>query len=91
MMSSIANESVVVDSDASNLAFRAGQLVESLLVDRGIELARRSGSSIVTAEYVESCLDQVLFDHLLRRVRESSHGGTAGDERVGSPESREAA
>jgi hypothetical protein len=46
---------------------------------------------IVTAEHVESCLDQVLFDHLLRRVRESSHGGTAGEKRVDDGESREAA
>ncbi len=90
-MSSTVNDPVVVDRGASNLAFRAGQLVESLLVDRGIELARKSGSSIVTAEHVESCLDQVLFDHLLRRVRENSHGGTAGEERVDNGESREAA
>jgi hypothetical protein len=84
------SDPVVVDSAASELAFRAGQLVESLLVNRGMELARNSGSSIVTAENVESCLDQVLFDHLLRRVRESSHGGTAGTEVLGGGESREA-
>jgi len=90
-MSSTVDESVVVASHASDLAFRVGQLVERLLVDRGIELARESGSPIVTAEHVESCLDQVLVDPLLRRVRESSHGGTAGDERVGNGEAREAA
>jgi hypothetical protein len=32
-----------------------------------------------------------LFDHLLSRVRESSHGGTAGNERVGDGMPREAA
>jgi hypothetical protein len=90
-MSSTVDDSVVVDSHATNLAFRAGQLFERLLVDRGVELASNSGSSIVTAEHVESCLDQVLFDHLLRRMRESSHDGTAGEDRVGSGESREAA
>lgn len=89
-MSSAVNESVVVESLASNLAFRVGQLVERLLVDRGIELARESGSLTVSADHVESCLDQALFDHLLRRVRESSHGGTTG-EGVGNGESREAA
>jgi hypothetical protein len=46
---------------------------------------------MVTAECVESCLDQALFDHLLRRVREGFHGGTAGEGRVGNGESREAA
>jgi hypothetical protein len=32
-----------------------------------------------------------LFDHLLRRVRESSHGGAAGEGTVANGESREAA
>jgi hypothetical protein len=80
-----------VDGNASNFAFNVGQWIERLLMDRGIELAGQSGSLIVTAEHVESCLDQVLFDHLLRRVRESSHGGTAGEKRVDDGESREAA
>jgi hypothetical protein len=56
-----------------------------------VELAGESGSSTVTAEDVESCLDQALFDHLLRRVRETSHGGAAGENRTGSDGSREAA
>ena len=90
-MTSTVNDPVVLDSYASNLAFRVGQLVERLLVDRGIELARKSSSTIVTAEQVESCLDQVLFEHLLRRVRESSHGEPGGEERAGKEESRKAA
>lgn len=90
-MSSTANESIIVDRRASNAAFRVGQMVERLLMDRGIELAGKSGAQIVTAECVESCLDQALFDHLLSRVRESSHGGTAGNERVGDGMPREAA
>lgn len=90
-MSSTISDPIVVDGGASNLAFRTGQLVECLLLDRSIERARKYGSSIATAEYVESCLDQALFDHLLRRVRESSHGGTAGEDGLGNGESREAA
>jgi hypothetical protein len=90
-MSTTVNDSVLVGRGAIDLAFRVGQLVESLLVDRGIELARKSGASIVTAEYVESCLDQVLFDHLLRQVRESFHDGTARGERAVNGDSREAA
>ncbi len=69
---------VVVDVRASTFAFRAGQLVERLLLDHGIDLARESGCSVVTAEHVASCLDLALFDQLLEQVRGSSHGGTAG-------------
>ena len=90
-MAATVSDPVLVSSDASNLAFRAGQLFECLLVDRGIEAAHNSGSSIVTADHLESCLDQVLFDHLFRRLRESSHGETAGEGRAGNRESREAA
>lgn len=90
-MSSAVTESVVVECRASDLAFRVGQLVERLLVDRAIELAIESGSPMVTADRVESCLDEALFNHLLRRVRESSRGGTAGEERGDNGESREAA
>ncbi len=90
-MAATVNDPVVVDRSACNFAFRVGQMVESLLVDRGIELAGKSGSPVVTAESVESCLDQVLFDHLLRRVRESADGGAAGEGRAASGKSREAA
>ena len=90
-MSSTASDHVVVGAGAGNSAFRAGQLVERLLLDHGIEQASQSGASIVTAEHVESCLDHALFDHLSRRVREICHGGTAGEERVRDGESREAA
>ena len=69
---------VVVDVGASNFAFRVGQLVERLLLDRGVDLARQSGCLVVTAEHVESCLNLSLFDQLLEQVRESSHVGTAG-------------
>ncbi len=69
---------VVVDVRASTFAFRAGQLVERLLLDRGVDLARQSGCSVVTAEHVESCINRALFDQLLEQVRGISHGGTAG-------------
>jgi hypothetical protein len=69
---------VVVDVRASTFAFRAGQLVEQLLLDRGLELARQSGCSVVTAEHVASCLSPTLFDQLLEQARGISHGGTGG-------------
>jgi len=82
---------VAVDVRACAFAFQAGQLLERLLLDRSIELARQSGSSTATAEHVESCLDHALFDQLLKRVRENSHGGNAGESRVDGGRSVEAA
>ena len=90
-MSSTVTECVLIEARADNLAFRVGQLVEQLLTDRAMELAGRSGSSLVTVEHIESCLDDVLSDPQLRRVTESSHGGTAGEEGVGAGEPRKAA
>jgi hypothetical protein len=78
-MSLALNDRVVVDIAASNLAFRAGQVVERLLLERSIELTSRSGSSTVTAEHVESCLDHTIVGQLLERMREDSNVGTAED------------
>jgi hypothetical protein len=83
--------SVVIERRAIDFAFRTGQLVEDLLVDRGMELAGKTGASIVTVECVESCLDQALFDQLLRRLRENSHGETAGEGGGSGRGTREAA
>lgn len=77
-------DGLVVDVRASTFAFQAGQLVERLLLDRGLDLARQSGSSVVTAEHVESCINRALFDQLLEQVRGISHGGSAGGGEVNS-------
>ena len=74
-----AKNSVLIERCAIDFAFHTGQLLDDLLVDRGIELASKTGASVVTAECVKSCLDQALFDQLLRRVRENSHGEPAGE------------
>lgn len=90
-MSSALNDCVVVDIAASDFAFRASQLLEQLLLDRGIEVASQAGSSIVAAEHVESCLDHALFDELLKRVRENPDGGTRGEGEARDGQPREAA
>jgi hypothetical protein len=90
-MSSAVNDHVAVDVGASSFAFRASQLLERLLLDGGIELARRSGASIVTEEHVESCLDDALFDRFLKRVRESPDGGSAAERGVRDGQSGKAA
>jgi hypothetical protein len=63
------NDRVFFDVDASTLAFRAGQLLEKLLLDRGIEVARASQSVVVTSEDIQSCID----DSLLVQLREHLH------------------
>ena len=83
----LAIDQVAVDIRASDFAFRAGQLVERLLLDRGLQLARQAGCSVATAEHMESCLDRGLFD----QVRGISRGEIAEAGRARTGESREAA
>ena len=90
-MSCVTKDRVLVHPDASAFAFRAGQLVERLLLHRSIAIARQTGSSIATAQHVESCLDHSLSDEWLKRVRESCHGETGGEGGAPDGESREAA
>ena len=49
-MSPLENGTMCFNHDAGTFAFRAGQLLEMLLLDRGLERTRSSGSSIVTGE-----------------------------------------
>jgi hypothetical protein len=69
-MSPLENGPIYFDADASTLAFRAGQLVEKLLLDRGLELSRSSESSIVTAGTIEACIDESLLKDLRRHLNE---------------------
>lgn len=85
-MTSATKVTILIEHKASDLAFRLGQLLERMLIDRAIE----SGTPIITAEQVESCLNQDLFDDLLSRVGEVSHGESAGKDRA-SGQSWEAA
>ncbi len=90
-MSTAIDDQILVDRAAYNHAFEAGQLLEELLVDRSVELAARSGCSVVTAEHVNASLDHTLLDHLLRQLRASSNGGAATDHRASGDTKREAA
>ncbi len=63
-MSTVANDGVPVDAGAGDFAFRAGQLVEELLLDRGTEVARSTGASVVTVEHVRPCIDNDFLDQL---------------------------
>ena len=63
-MSSLENGRILFDGDASTLAFRAGQVVERLLLQRGLERARSSESPIVTADTIEACINEFSLDDL---------------------------
>lgn len=70
-MSQVEEKRIVVHVDAGTLAFRAGQLIEKILWDRGIERAGKSRSSIVTPEDIQSCLDDdSLLEELRRRLND---------------------
>lgn len=69
-MSAVRDDRVLIDGAASNVAFRAGQFVERLLLNRGIQLARASDSSIVTVEDVRSCVDDALVEELKKHLDE---------------------
>lgn len=66
-MSHIENPRVFIDGDASDLAFRAGQCLERLLLARGLERARASQSTTVAAVDIKSTLD----DGVLAELRKS--------------------
>ena len=85
------NSRVVIDVCASDFAFHLGQWFHQSLLDRSIEIARQTGSSVVTTEHVESCLDHAWFDELLKRMREGSDDRAAVKRGVGKRQSREAA
>jgi len=74
-MSSHANGCVLLGIAASTLAFRAGQLVEELLLERSLEVAQEADARVVTPDHVESCLDESLLSQLRERLRERFHDG----------------
>jgi len=73
-MSSLANDRILLHADASTFAFRAGQLLEELLIERGIETARQMDMRAVTVDHMRSCVDVALINHLCERLGDSVHG-----------------
>ena len=75
-MSTLENGRILFDDAAGTLAFRAGQLVEKLLLRRGLELTRSSDSLIVTADTIEACINESLLEdlrgHLDERAEQES-------------------
>lgn len=69
-MSSFENGRVFFDGDASDLAFRAGQCLEKLLLSRGLERARSSQSMTVAADEIKAALDEGVLVELRRALDE---------------------
>lgn len=69
-MSAIAVKETLIQASASTYAFRAGQLVEELLINRATERARDDESPAVTVEQVASVLDELLIQDIRERLEE---------------------
>ena len=69
-MSTVEDRRILLDLEASNLAFRAGQFLEKRLRDRGIDRTRSSGSSVVRVDAIRTCLDESLLEELRTHLNE---------------------
>jgi len=76
-MSTLETTRVLIDSNASTLAFRAGQALERLLVDRAIAAARDAGATVVTTDHIQSCIDSSLFAQVRIELNEDAHESPA--------------
>jgi len=61
-MSTPTELSIMLDQDACEVAYRAGQIVESCIIERATEVARNAGASTVTADIVRCCMTNDLLD-----------------------------
>ena len=69
-MSSRQDHSILLGTNASTFAFRAGQLFEQLLLNRAEEIARDAQEPVVTIEMVESCIDGILLEEVRKQLDE---------------------
>ncbi len=81
MMSTLANGRVLLDAGASDFAFHAGQLVERILLERGVEVARQAGTSVATVDHIQSGVDGALLDQLRERLGNRFHGNQGHEQR----------
>lgn len=72
-MATTSGDRVFVSEGASDLAFRAGQALERLLLHRALDFARNSGSPIVTVEHLERSFDADLHEQLGRAIKACGH------------------
>lgn len=56
----------LISRGATDAAFRAGQRLGTLLIERGLEAARAQSGETVTTDQIMACLDEAL----LRQLRE---------------------
>ncbi len=76
-MSTIETSKILIDSSASKLAFRAGQALERLLVDRAIAATRDAGATVVTTDHIQSCMDSSLFAQVSSELTDDAHESSA--------------
>jgi hypothetical protein len=69
-MGTLESSRPYLDDYASDFAFRTGQLVERLLVQRGVQAALDEEKSVITLDIIQSCVDQTLLDQLRSHLHE---------------------
>ena len=90
-MSTIAEDSVVIDGRASDFAFDISQGFGQLLMDRAVKLVRQAGESVVTKKHLETCIDHALLDDLCNGIKEGAYDRTTREGKTAARRSRMAA
>ena len=67
-MSTVETTRVLIDSSASRYAFRVGQALERLLIERALDEACRATDLVVTIDQVRSCLDASMIERVREQV-----------------------
>ena len=79
-----------INRSASDYALHAGQILERLLMDGGIENAQAAGESIVAVCHVAAAVKPKLVEEVIRRLMENSDGRADG-KKANDPSVRRAA
>lgn len=69
-MSTATDDTVRFQLGASEFAFKAGQFVEHLLLERGLKAARDENSPVVTVHAIRSCVNEDLLEDLRKHLDE---------------------
>lgn len=71
-MTTIEKNRVLIDADASDLAFAAGQALEKCLIDAGVREAQSRAQCTVTSEMIAACLSVLSLSELQGQLDEGT-------------------
>lgn len=67
-MPALDSQNILIQSDASNLAFHAGQLFERLLLENAVETAKQNDSVMVEQSHVLSSLKMTMIEQISKEL-----------------------